>query len=80
MEYVLIVLIPALTVGARLAISAGWMVEESDLDRHEQVLLKRGRQLDASTIAEAPEASVVRVVGEVKCFERCNLTAMGKSE
>lgn len=78
MEYVVIAIVLALSVGARLAMSWGRMRGELDLQRPVRDLTKRGRRLDASSIAEVTEATVVRVVGEVKRLDRWVVAPISK--
>lgn len=48
------------------------------LERSARSLAARGRRLDASSIGEVPEASVVRVIGEVKRLERWVVAPLSK--
>lgn len=78
MEYVPVVLVLALVVGVRLTMSWARAREQLDVERPARELVNRGRRLDASAIAEIPESSVVRVLGEVKRVDRWVVAPISK--
>lgn len=78
MEYVIVGLVWALVVGTRLAVSWYRMRDELGGVRSARQLMKRGRRLDTTPIGEVPEASVVRVVGDVQRLDRWAVAPMSK--
>src|SRR5689334_1242506 len=70
MEYVIVGAVWAVVVGTRLAVSWYRTRDESGGMLAARELTKRGRRLDASSIGEVPESTVVRVVGNVHRLDR----------
>lgn len=70
MEYVVFGVMCVMFIGVRLVMSWSRLRGQLDLERPARQLARRGRRLDASSLDDVPESSVVRVVGEVKRLDR----------
>jgi hypothetical protein len=67
-----------LVVAAQLVVRWAQSRAGLSLEQSTRSLVARGRRLDASSIGEVPEASVVRVVGEVKRLDRWVVAPLSK--